>query len=148
MRDGYAFVVIYELDSGTEGLALQEWLWRPELDWPSPPVKAVNSLASLGHPLRDTERVDLYGFRVGETDRGYWRVCASIHVPKSRLEQFRAKLPQVREVVERRLVGVPGREAIEQAQKRTVLQLDIRSALNDSFPGTPVRYVDVMIDEK
>lgn len=144
MRDGYAFTLVY-VESVTNGLALSEWLWRPELDWPKGTTNLKQSLASLGNPLAGTRTLLLHGFAVGVKTNSSMPVAATVFIDAGRFEDVKKRQAQIEQAIRSRLAGLT-KQDLSAAGTSTAIQLDIRSALNSALPGHPIRYVSLGFD--
>ena len=149
LRDGYAFTLTY-LGSATNGLALSEWLWRPELDWPKG-VKGVTnqiqSLASLGIPLAGTQSLELRGFAVEVKPGSFMPVAAMVFINRDKLAEVSERKEEILKCITSRLAGLT-KQDLTLASRKTAVQLDIRSTLNRMMPGDPIRYVLLWFDVK
>ena len=146
MRDGYAFTAVY-VELATNSLALSEWLWRPELDWPKGTTNLKQSLASLGNPLAGTRTLLLHGFAVDVKTNSFMPVAATVFIDAGRFEDVKKRQAQIEQSIRGRLAGLT-KQDLSAAGTSTAIQLDIRSALNSAMPGHPVRYVSLGFDVK
>lgn len=146
MRDGYAFAVTY-VEGATNSLALSEWLWRPELDWPKGPSNLKQSLASLGNPHDGTQPLLLHGFAVDVKTNSFMPVAVTVFIQAGSFDNVRKQQAEVERCIRGRLAGLT-KQDLTAAETATAIQLDIRSALNSAMPGHPIRYVSLGFDVK
>ena len=144
MRDGYAFTLKY-VEVATNGLAMSERLWRPDLDWPKGTSTPNQSLASIGNPFEGTQSIRLSGFAVDVKTNSLMPVAANIWIKAGRLEDVKKRQADVEKCIRSRLAGLTTKD-LAKARARTAIQLDVRSALNSAIPGHPIRYVDLVFD--
>ena len=146
LRDGYAFTLTY-LRSATDGLALSEWLWRPDLDWPKEVTNRIQSLASLGNPLAGTQSLVLRGFAVEVKPGSFMPVAAMVFITRDKLAEASERKEGIVQCITSRLAGLT-KQDLALASRATAVQLDIRSTLNNMVPGQPIRYVLMWFDVK
>jgi len=146
LRDGYAFTLIY-LSSATNGLALSEWLWRPDLDWPKGVTNLIQSLASLGNPQAGTQTLLLHGFAVEVNPGSFMPVAATVFINADKFDEASERKEEIVKCIRNRLAGLTNQD-LSLAGRATAIQLDIRSALNSMMPWHPIRYVSLWFDVK
>ena len=146
LRDGYAFTEVY-VSPATNGLALSEWRWRPELDWPKGVTNLTQSLASLGNPHAGTRTLLLHGFAVDVKPSSFMPVAATVFINADKFDEASERKEEIVKCIRSRLAGLTKKD-LSAAGRSTAIQLDIRSALNSAMPGHPIRYVSLGFDVK
>jgi hypothetical protein len=126
MRDGYGFTVTYDAAPATRPLALRQWVWRSDVDWPEGVSQLKQSLASLDNPFRGTQQLPLTG--------------VTLFIQASRFEEVKKREPEIRKCARDHMPS-PGKLETASSIELGEMELGVRNALNDLMPGRPIRWV-------